>query len=92
MAPKIFPGSRRERGTDWLSVSPSIHFFVHGQTLFLEIGRTTDGRRVPQRGARDEGGGGNGFMMPLDPEIGVSECERDRPRQSEAGLGEIAEK
>ena len=87
MAPKIFPGSRRERGTDWLSVSPSIHFFVHGQTLFLEIGR-----RVPQRGARDEGGGGNGFMMPLDPEIGVSECERDRPRQSEAGLGEIAEK
>ena len=56
-------------------MSPSIHFFVHGQMLFLEIGRKeegTHGRRiVPQSG------GGNGFMMPLDPEIGWSErvCE-----------------
>ena len=66
-------------GRDWLSVSPSIHFFVHGQMLFLEIGKRR-GRKEGKEGRTDDsdaeqgerereaeaGGVGNGFMMPLE--------------------------
>ena len=38
-------------GRDWLSVSPSIHFFVHGQMLFLEIGKRRERER--EKGKED---------------------------------------